>query len=122
MEKHAIFSALDPLATIQLINLGSTLRWERREQRSNKALEKVITKSIAGLLNHRGGTLLIGVDDSGQVIGIEADCQMLKHKNSDGFERALMDLVRHSLGSQACTMIHPNFPSLSNTEICQNSG
>lgn len=101
------------------LEFKSTLRWDCREQRTNKALEKIIVKSVAGMLNHHGGTLLIGVDDNGQAVGIEADYQTLKHKNSDGFERALMDLIRHSLGSPACTRIHPYFPTLSGMAICQ---
>ncbi len=111
--------SLIPQGEGERLEFKSTLRWDRRERRCNKVLEKVVTKSIAGLMNHRGGTLLIGVNDDGEIVGIEDDCQTLKHKNSDGFERVLMDLVRHSLGPQASTMIHPNFPSLSNMEICQ---
>ena len=100
------------------VEFKSTMRWDLREQRSNKALEKVIAKSLAGLMNHRGGSLLIGVDDEGSVLGIEADCQTLKHKNTDGFERSLMDLARTTLGAHACTLIHCQFPHINNKAIC----
>lgn len=100
------------------VEFKSTMRWDLREQRSNKALEKVISKSLAGLMNHRGGSLLIGVDDAGSVLGIEADCQALKHKNTDGFERALIDLARTALGAYACTLIHCQFPCIDNKTIC----
>ncbi len=101
------------------LEFKSSLRWDRRAGRSNKALEQVIAKSIAGLMNHRGGTLLIGITDAGEAVGIEDDYQTLKHKNSDGFERAVMDLVRHALGPQACTLLHCHFPFLAGVEVCR---
>jgi len=100
------------------LELKSTLRWNLREKRSDKTLEKVIAKSLAGLMNHRGGSLIIGVSDAGETLGINADCQTLKHKNADGFERALMDLVRSTLGAHACALIHCQFPLLDETPVC----
>ena len=80
------------------LELKSTFRWDVRQQRTNRALESIVIKTIAGFLNREGGTLLIGVEDNGNIIGIDSDFQTLKHKNRDGFERALMDTVKTSLG------------------------
>jgi predicted HTH transcriptional regulator len=43
-----------------------------------KILRKSVTKTIAAFLNSEGGTLLIGVADSGSVLGIEPDFEYLK--------------------------------------------
>ncbi|HNP35413.1 MAG TPA: ATP-binding protein [Woeseiaceae bacterium] len=117
-ELNANLPALVASGESERVEFKSTLRWDLREKRSNKALEKVIAKSIAGLMNHRGGSLVIGVDDTGTALGIESDCQTLKHKNTDGFERALMDLVRSTLGAHACTLIHCQFPRLADKQVC----
>lgn len=101
------------------LEFKSSLRWDLRKKESNKALEKVIAKSVAGLMNHNRGSLLIGVDDDGSTLGIETDYQALKHKNSDGFERAVIDLIRATLGAHACTLIHCQFPQLDNRQICR---
>lgn len=54
---------------------------ERRALREvQKGLQKAITKTIAAFLNTRGGTLLIGVHDSGTVLGIERDFQYFKEE------------------------------------------
>ena len=37
-------------------------------------------------MNAEGGTLFIGVDDDGKILGLMEDYQILKKKNSDGFE------------------------------------
>ena len=100
------------------LEFKSSLRWNLREKRSDKALEKVIVKSLAGLMNHRGGGLIIGVSDMGDTLGIEVDFQTLMHKNTDGFEQALMDLVRSTLGANACALVHCQFPSIDQKTVC----
>ena len=41
------------------------------------ALEDGVARTIGGLRNHRGGTLLVGVADGGDVVGIAPDYQSL---------------------------------------------
>ncbi len=84
------------------LEFKSSLRWDRKSGKVNKALEEVVAKSIAGLMNHKGGVLLIGVDDDGAPAGIEADMSTLSHRNRDGFERCLVNLVKGRLGGQHC--------------------
>jgi hypothetical protein len=101
------------------LEFKSTYRWDVRQQRTNRALELIIIKTIAGFLNREGGTLLIGVEDNGDIIGIDSDFQTLKHKNRDGFERALMDAVKVSLGGNACALLHCRFHDIENKTICR---
>jgi len=101
-----------------LLELKSSLRWDVRSKRVNRDLERTITKSVAGFMNHRGGNLVIGIDDDGRPIGIDADLRTLKHKNTDGFERALMDLISVTLGSDACSLAHCRFRQLDGDTVC----
>jgi hypothetical protein len=101
------------------LEFKSTYRWDVRQQRTNRALESIVIKTIAGFLNREGGTLLIGVEDNGNIIGIDSDFQTLKHKNRDGFERALMDTVKTSLGGNACALLHCRFHDIENKTICR---
>jgi hypothetical protein len=50
-----------------------------------KAIQTAITKTIAAFLNTSGGNLLIGVGDSGTVLGIEPDFEYFQqgHQNAD---------------------------------------
>lgn len=100
------------------LEFKSTLRWSLREKRVDKVLEKAIVKSLAGLMNHRGGSLIIGVNDAGEPLGIAADFQTLKHKNTDGFEQALIDIVDTKLGAHACTLVHCQFPVIDGSLVC----
>jgi|TARA_Y100001933_G_scaffold210991_1_gene215564 hypothetical protein len=101
------------------LEFKTSLRWDDRQQRANRELEQVVVKTVAGFLNHEGGTLLIGVGDSGDIVGIEPDFQTLKHANRDGFERALMDAVKAGLGGNACALVHCRFHDLAGKTVCR---
>jgi len=45
---------------------------------ASKVMEQVIVKTAAAFLNSEGGTLLIGVDDDGKVLGLENDYKNLQ--------------------------------------------
>jgi hypothetical protein len=101
------------------VEFKSSMRWDRREERVNRHLQQVVVKTIAGFLNHEGGTLLIGVEDDGTVAGIEADMRTLKHTNQDGFERLLMDTARDALGGDSCALVHSRFHGLGGLTVCR---
>ncbi|MGZ0655830.1 AlbA family DNA-binding domain-containing protein [Coraliomargarita sp. W4R72] len=82
------------------LEFKTSLRWDRKLGKVNKVLEAVIAKTLAGLMNHQGGTLLIGVEDDGNIAGIEEDWNTLKHQNWDGFEQRIVTLVTSQLGGQ----------------------
>ena len=58
-EQHV--RALIAAGESKTLEFKSSLRWDRREECVNKALEGVVVKTLAGFLNAAGGTLLIGV-------------------------------------------------------------
>lgn len=101
------------------LEFKSSLRWDTRQQRANRSLQQVVVRTIAGFLNNDGGTLLIGIDDNGHILGIEADLKTLKHPDKDGFERVLMDAIRSGLGGNACALVHCYFHDLDGRTICR---
>lgn len=90
----------------ETLEFKSSLRWDWHQGKVNKALERVIAKSVCGLLNHRGGYLLVGIDDNGEAVGIEQDLETLSHPNWDGFNRCLVSIVTAHLGKHRCTHVH----------------
>ena len=103
------------------VEFKSSLRWDRAEERVNKALETAVVKTIAGFLNTEdGGTLLIGVEDAGAPVGIANDYETLRKRDRDGFELHLRQLVERDLGeAAAATFITVNFHEIDGVEICQ---
>ncbi len=103
------------------LEFKSSMRWDYKEQRPNRELERVITKTVAGFLNGRGGTLLIGVDDAGQVLGLERDFALVsKGKDDrDGYELHLMQVLVRTLGAAVPAFVTVTFHQLDGHDICQ---
>ena len=62
-----------------------------------------MVKSIAGFMNSSGGTLLVGVSNDREVVGIEGDFEFVQYKNIDGWELWLTGLISESLGKVAAS-------------------
>ncbi|MXW03414.1 MAG: DUF262 domain-containing protein [Holophagales bacterium] len=75
-------------------------------------IEWAVLRSIAGFLNADGGTLLVGVEDDGGVVGIEKDFPYVQHKNLDGWGLWLTSLVAEALGDVAPTALSVQYCTL----------
>lgn len=73
-----------------------------------KNLWKSATKTIAAFLNSEGGSLLIGVGDSGDVLGIEPDFQHLQEgkRDLDGWLLSLQQVVINALRAEVWNAVH----------------
>jgi serine/threonine protein kinase len=69
-------------------------------QEVQRELRKSVTKTVAAFLNASGGTLIIGVSDSGAALGIEHDYKYLEasKRTADGWLLSLGELVQNALG------------------------
>ena len=101
------------------IEFKSSLRWDLRNDRVNKDLEKVIVKTISGFTNSEGGTLLIGIMDDGEVFGIESDLKTLKRGNTDGFQQVIISLVSDYLGTEFTKYTQIDFEEKNGKIVCK---
>jgi schlafen family protein len=98
----------------------SSFRWDLEQNRINKNLEWVVLKTIAGYLNSgTGGTLLIGVSDDGEIIGLESDYKSLKRPNQDGFEQLLIGAIANNLGADLCEYVRFLFHKVEEKDVCR---
>jgi hypothetical protein len=92
------------------VEFKSSARWDHRERKPNKALEGVIAKTVAGFLNAQGGTLVIGVDDEGKVLGLDADFRTLsKRPDRDGYQQFLVSLLSTAFGKDVAAGLSISF-------------
>jgi predicted HTH transcriptional regulator len=102
------------------LEFKSSFRWDIEQARINRTLEGVVLKTLAGFLNSsHGGTLLIGVADDGEIIGLAHDYQTLKKPNEDGFEQAIMTAISANMGADLCTHVHVLFHVIGHDTICR---
>lgn len=100
------------------VEFKETLRYDVRKNEVSKEIEKMVLKTIIAFLNADGGTLVIGVNDAAEVIGLENDYKALPKKNRDGFENHLSMLIKNMIGLPFTKYIDAKFEKLNNKDIC----
>lgn len=84
-------------------------------------MELAVLKTIAAFLNMNGGTLIVGVADDGEPVGLAAD----KFENEDKMDLHLVNLVRDRIGTTSMLYISPRFDDFKDTRVmvidCQPS-
>ncbi len=100
------------------VEFKSSVRWDHRLEKLNKALEHVVVKTLAGFMNGSGGILLLGVDDDGRVVGVQKDYPTLKKPGPDGYEQHLMHLISTQLRADLCDLVHVGFHVVEGKDIC----
>jgi hypothetical protein len=72
-------------------------------------IEWSVIKTIAGFMNAHGGTLLVGVQDDGSVLGLEEDLTVFSKKNTDAWELWLTDLLIKMFGKVTTANVSVTF-------------
>jgi hypothetical protein len=87
-----------------------------RENKKAKYIEDEVLKNIAAFLNTDGGTILVGVDDNSNVVGV--DVEITKYfKNEDGYLKHIKNLVKRSIGEDFYPLINYGFVRLDGIKI-----
>lgn len=87
------------------VEMKSTLRTNLHTGQKDPRMELACLKTIAGFLNARGGTLIVGVTDDGETVGLGAD----DFESEDKMNLHLVNLVRDRIGVQHLMYVHPRF-------------
>ena len=102
----------------EITEFKSTLRFDLRQKSLNKKLEYVIAKTIAAFMNCDGGSLLIGIDDNKNALGLNNDLSTLKKESVDGFELQLIGIINKYIGSGFTSHVKISFPTYDDKQIC----
>ncbi|WP_204102878.1 MULTISPECIES: RNA-binding domain-containing protein [Spirulina sp. CCY15215] len=111
-------SELIELPESETLEFKSTLQWDIRQNSKNSKLVTNVLKTIVAFLNTSGGTLLIGVEDNGDIFGLTQDINCLKEGSLDKFERHLGQLIERDIGLQFMPKIKIRFEQINEQYIC----
>lgn len=87
------------------VEFKSTLRTNLHTGQVDDKIQVSVLKTIAGFLNAKGGTLLIGVADDGEVLGLDAD----GFQSEDKLGLHLVNLVKDRIGEVFLSTYIPIF-------------
>ncbi len=87
------------------VEFKSSLRINLHTGKKDPKMELACLKTIAGFLNARGGSLIVGVSDDGVTCGVDVD----GFTNEDRMHLHLVNLLKDRIGAQHSMYIHPRF-------------
>jgi len=95
--------------------------FDRESGNRNKDLEFSVAKTIAGFANAHGGTLLIGVNDRGEAVGLKDDFRLAnqKRQDADGFENWLTTMLAEVLGKVATSYLTVTITDADGNDVCR---
>lgn len=115
LRTHRQASELVKQAESKTLEFKSTLRWDlKKDVKDDKFVTHASLKTIAAFLNTDGGDLLIGVDDEGAVLGLDAD----DLGSDDKYVRHVSQIVDNALGTAASTHVDPKIERVDGKRLC----
>lgn len=100
------------------LEFKTSLRWDVNRNQVNRELEKSVMKTVAAFLNSDGGRLLLGVDDGGNLVGLDSDFNSLPKPNTDGFENHFNNLFNTMVGPEFRRFVKLVFSDIDGKTVC----
>ena len=101
------------------VEYKAAARYNHATRQRDPRIELAIARTIAGFANADGGSLLIGVDDDAEVVGIDADLAVLNGADLDRYELWLHDLLQRCLGRAALRNVRVGFERVDGQDLCR---
>lgn len=95
------------------LEFKSTMRTNLKTGKTGKEIEIAWLKTVAAFMNSDGGILLIGVADSGDILGTEAD----NFANEDKCRLHFKNMLNTHIGAEFTRFIHLKIVHLKNKSI-----
>jgi len=97
----------------EFIEFKSTLRWNLKANKKDTRVTHAILKTINAFLNSHGGTLLVGVSDAGEILGLQED----RFENDDKLLLFVTNIIKSQLGTLFIDKIHYHLENVENKSI-----
>lgn len=101
------------------LEFKSTLRVDLKTGKQEKFIEYSVLKTLAAFLNSAGGTLLIGIDDNKNILGLDKDFKSFpKGDKLDEFQKYFDNIFGNNIGNRFQRYIKVEFPEIDGKMIC----
>jgi hypothetical protein len=96
------------------VEFKQTLSKNIKTKQKDKEMEKMVLKTICGFMNTDGGTLFVGVQDSGEICGIDKE---LYANNNDKFLLHFKNLLKEQIGVEFFPLVNYEIKNLLDKEV-----
>lgn len=96
-----------------LVEFKSTLRTNLKTGKKGKEIEFAWLKSIVAFMNSNGGTLLVGVEDNGNIAGLAID----NFENSDRCLLHIKNLINQHIGAEFSNFLNISLLTSDNQDV-----
>lgn len=114
---HRSINELIALSESMVLEFKSTLQWDVLRNNRNKELRHSVLKTVAAFMNSEGGTLIIGVEDNGDIFGLNKDLNLVGG-SVDRFEQTLTNLIVDRIGASAIPYVDMRFDEVQDKTVC----
>lgn len=97
----------------RFVEFKAAMRWNTFTNQPDSNIEKSALKTLVAFMNSDGGTLYIGVHDSGRILGIQED----HFPSDDKFQLHFVNLFNDKVGRQYSKYIHPEIVEVDGVNI-----
>ena len=115
--RHYPVAELVTLGESTVLEFKSTFQWDVIQDKQNKELRHSILKTIAAFMNSEGGTLVIGVEDNGDIFGLEKDLALLGG-SFDRLEQTIVNLIVDGIGAATVPYVNVRFEDIDENVVC----
>lgn len=99
------------------VEFKSSLRYCYKQKIPKDYIEISVTKTIAAFANTEGGLLLIGVDDNGEILGLDNDISTFSKPSKDSFLKHFDNLIKNHFTEPIEAIIKFGFEHLESKTI-----
>ena len=117
-EEEAVLSQIER-GEGEKIEFKETLLWDIRTKQRNKELPDMVIKSMVAFMNSKGGELFIGVNDEGEITGIDNDLKVVRHRNIDGFQQDFRNALSNRISLATKEYWDVEFIQIGDKTICK---
>jgi ATP-dependent Lon protease len=103
----------------QTVEYKASARWSLEKGDRDTSIEAAIVRAIVSMMNADGGTLLIGVNDSGEAVGLDNDLKLCKGKSLDGFQLWLTDRLELTIGKVFLAFARVSVEDVDGHSVCR---
>ena len=100
-----------------VLEFKATFQWDVVQDKQNDQLRYSVLKTIAAFMNSEGGTLIIGVEDNGNIYGLRKDLELVG-ASLDRFAQTLANLVIDRIGAASVPYLRVRFEDVNNETVC----